>query len=426
MTLRTVDFTGKVATRNVSAIIDTVAPPAPTAVAVDSYDSGTLRAELAISTLEDGVLADGSPGSGLDYGELRWRAPGGTWSNYIVADGMVASVDSGSPTIEVEARVRDAVGNVSLVYTTSVTLQTPTSATDPIEWQETTAPAGAGGAELVVDVATYIGIASQPAAPDKRWRVAVETPGGKLLVDDADANGEARFPGLTAGTYTLRRIGVPDNLDMRVYSRAILVAATGTASALEKFDIFAEMCKVVGNGFFGQYCNLTAAEKDFTVSHPVLAYNFAKAADKAIRQTLSQFNGPDDPVALDATKANAFQHSYWTGLMTKRVYDLTVLDRESLALRFATAHESEQRRRPEPSVRTRSAMDRHNNYVGHSFAKKREANRKSDVRICTAMRRATFTGAFGNPSTARAAQLAWVLRSWSNTFIRTEPTNTCP
>lgn len=105
--------------------------------------------------------------------------------------------------------------------------------------------------------------------------------------------------------------------------------------------------------------------------------------------------------------ANAFQHSFWTALMTKTGYDTTVLDRESLALDYATAHEAEQRRNPSASKRAGAQMDLHNNKVGHLFAKSSEARRKTRQRLCIAMRRATFGGQFG-ASGAGERQLYWI------------------
>jgi len=76
-------------------------------------------------------------------------------------------------------------------------------------------------------------------------------------------------------------------------------------------------------------------------------------------------------------------------------------------MEYATAHESDAQVSRKPLVKTASGMDMHNNEVGNLFAKRSEANRHSDYRICVGMRRATFGGKMGRRG-ATPLQLYWL------------------
>jgi hypothetical protein len=438
-TLTAVDAAGRASTRAVDVVVDRTPPSAPSDVDVVAVDGVAQTAVLGIDPGEDTDALDGSPAAGVATSELRWRRPSGSFGAWLSSgDDAGVTITGVAPgeTILVEARSIDAAGNVGPAYLETLVLTAPPIPVDESVWNEVIAPPADGSARLVVDVATYLTTEAQPAAPAARWRVTIEAPDGRRITDDSNADGEAVFPNLPAGTYTLRHIAIPDVPTMTTYSTTMTASAGVTTVREFKFDIEQKICDVIASlldnasgavsAFVQEYCKLTDAEKRFIAAHPVLAVAFAKAAAKAVDQALDQFDGVNDPVSLDATKANAFQHSYWTALMTKRVYDIDVLDREGLALKYATAHESEARRSDVRVERVRSAMDRHNNNVGFEFAKRSEDNRDSDYRLCTGMRRATVNGRIG-ARRARRLQLYWLRRrDASNNYVHVGRVNNCP
>ena len=111
------------------------------------------------------------------------------------------------------------------------------------------------------------------------------------------------------------------------------------------------------------YKNLTQKEKDFVKKHPITAYSFKQAADKARKEAKKRYSGP----GLHNGKGDAFRHAYWNALMVKA-------DGEVLAKEFADAHE----KNPNQPAKEK-AMDLHNNSVGRSIGMRHR--RSSDAMI---------------------------------------------
>jgi hypothetical protein len=103
--------------------------------------------------------------------------------------------------------------------------------------------------------------------------------------------------------------------------------------------------------------------------------------DKALRLAGRLFTGHPD----DDTMANAFQHSYWTGLMTHSAkhLGLNVL----LASRFATLHEYDDSGKPRWKSRNAegnsSRMDLHNNDVGWYYVTYKVPYARNEHFICS-------------------------------------------
>ena len=103
--------------------------------------------------------------------------------------------------------------------------------------------------------------------------------------------------------------------------------------------------------------NLNNEEKKFVVAHPEEAALFLKSARWAQEDTLANF---DD--TRDGTRANAFQHAFWSALMTQS-------GGASYAEQFSDAHESIPAGVSlNQSQTTRRNMDFYNNNVGRQIA----------------------------------------------------------
>jgi hypothetical protein len=168
-------------------------------------------------------------------------------------------------------------------------------------------------------------------------------------------------------------------------------------------------------------CDLKDAELDFFKSKPAaFLYGLFSDRNRAISTTFTLWSNlvPDGSgLSPDGTRANAFQHSYWVELMTKRAKHYLPLAwtvHDDTGYKYADAHESvdhgdlQQYNDPDPKnaeLRRKSLMDRHNNRVGYYSGLKR--HKRSSTNLCLAMRSADIYGQLGRTG-ATKYQLYWI------------------
>jgi YD repeat-containing protein len=407
-TLRVVNGAGLDATLPVELRTDTTPPLAPEQVNQEAFDAAAQRLELSLDGGRDGEPEDG-PQTGIARGELRWRATGGAWSPWLQSETQEFTLENiaTGTEIEYEARVVDGAGLNSPALTgTLVAVEgcaTPWDVDFCAEDDDRPIQAEPGTGPETLTVRIDPSQASATLASDadlSGMRVTVRTPDGQFLVDETDANGVATFPGVAAAEHDVSFVGFPHNNWFQDVERPVTPA--GSTPAAHMAINLPKKCDILPD----DYCTMTRAEKTFVARHPIMAVAYWHDQKVAIEATERMFDIPEPQKVPDSTKANAFLHSFWTGLMTKSAYD-RVLDPVGTAMEYATAHESDAQASRKPLVKNASDMDMHNNKVGNLFAKRSEANRHSDYRICVGMRRATFGGKMGRRG-ATQLQLYWL------------------
>ncbi|MBA2717446.1 MAG: fibronectin type III domain-containing protein [Propionibacteriales bacterium] len=109
------------APQEINVNVDRSAPTAPENVTASVEPGG--RARIEWMTAQDPVLSDGSDGSGVSSHAVRYRRPGGQWTELVVPE-TSAYFDGAAPgeMIEIEVSGRDTAGNVGSTASATVTL----------------------------------------------------------------------------------------------------------------------------------------------------------------------------------------------------------------------------------------------------------------------------------------------------------------
>lgn len=209
---------------------DTSAPSPAGEIRLLNYDAASRAATVSWENGEDPDIAFESPGSGITLDQYRQRPPGGDWSPWITTynhDFIRADVNVGE-LIDVQVREVDGQGNVSATASGLVAVELTPTSDEPVD--VVAAPDGDGTTDLTVEV--DIDVRGENAAPASGFRVALERPDGTEIIDDTDANGNASFPGVTPGTYTIKRIGASGFTDAHEMSDIVTVPNAGTSPDL--------------------------------------------------------------------------------------------------------------------------------------------------------------------------------------------------
>jgi Domain of unknown function (DUF6973) len=231
--------------------------------------------------------------------------------------------------------------------------------------------------------------------PDLRdWRVTVEAPDGRVLVDDTDARGYAVFPSEPAGTYTLRSVGLPGVPNAFPYSVRVVhgiippiipplipPSPSDLLGALVKgIDV---ACDVLPSGTPGvKECRSTNdKEKEFCLPH--ISFCLAEWKVRAVAFATAARAWSMAPGSHDGTRANAFQHSFWVAAMRNEA--IKRRQPKDWALELARRHELDDQAQysHDRALKKLSDMDLHNNLVGYE-----NASAVSLYRACVGMRRA--------------------------------------
>lgn len=336
--------------------IDRTAPAA--ASNFEGYvDPGTDTAHLDWDAGADPALPDRTPGSRVDRHEVRYQRDGGAWSSWEVVwqAGLALPGSYVGERIGLEVRSFDEAGNMSTTASVTLTMDGPTlskkrtfvipdaGAPETYSWTPSLASGEslrlvAGGKEVIVvdSMDNQVDALTETRAEDSVER-ALNTwytlSGGSVeLHVDHDGVAEVEYPIIADTNTSVWRI-----YEYRRLHRQLANAQSGfslLASSDERDPTKREMAVCAS---FGRLCDGFVADKA-----------------KASRVVDAVFgSGATDE---DGTRANAFKHSFWTGLMVgtagRNGHDT------DKAWVMAETHEYAQ---PKDVLRD---MDRHNNAVG--------------------------------------------------------------
>jgi hypothetical protein len=110
------------------------------------------------------------------------------------------------------------------------------------------------------------------------------------------------------------------------------------------------------------------------------------SGDRQTAETLAKRLFSGRPGTLEGTKANAFQHAYWTALMTHSAW-LSEGSRHDEGLIFSRVHEYNDDNQPQWEDRSNgvkrvnSLMDLHNNHIGYELVNEAQGGREEE-HIC--------------------------------------------
>jgi hypothetical protein len=338
--------------------VDRSRPSVPSKIQVEEYNPDSHEAELIWDDGEDPDLPGSVPGSGVTHDEYRVLRDG-VWSGWQSSDEMAATVDGLSlgDAFEVEVRSVDAVGNLSDVASSTVTVNADDVHDDNDE------------ATLAVQVRVAGGV------PADGIPINVDAPGDATLSAETDADGRVEFGALPAGVYAVEPVSddrfgtistVARTLDLAPGDNEV-VTLDVTAAGLDD-TIQHAVCSILDD-VIGQACRLNSKELDFCERWWSAGYciDFAYDQKKAFELTRRVWDFHAQP---DGTKANAFTHSYYVAMMSfsmryawfdeQRRQCGSYYDCRDLALEFSTIHES---KHDMPAK-----MDLHNNARGWNFA----------------------------------------------------------
>lgn len=131
----------------------------------------------------------------------------------------------------------------------------------------------------------------------------------------------------------------------------------------------------LGGSSGGGYADLNAQEKAFCLEWILYCKVFNDDRYIAYHLTDHMFTGsrPDS----DNTKANAFQHAYWTALMTE-----SAGKKRHLAINYGKAHEGHAPHSRDGDTRRASRMDIINDRMGYYKIAKRGTRNRGDQQLC--------------------------------------------
>jgi YD repeat-containing protein len=427
-TLKAIDGTGKTTSQTVNLIRDVTAPPTPTGLSLLDYDPVSATTTIGIDAPDDPDVATGVPGSGLQTAQVRYRTrPSTTWSAWVTLtdyDAELASTSLGN-VIDLEARSVDRVGNVSGSYAGTVTVVANAVETD-LQDEASRVPS-------TIDFhlgTTSIDVPFTAGASNGGERMLITlSNGSQSFTVSTDGNSVAHFVNLPAGTYTVTRAGSDSLNDYPLEaSSSAQFSALATGSVVARGatvgDAFRDACNRLTSAvraYSSGLCDLKDAELDFFRSKPAaFLYGLFSDRNRAVATTARLWPSISFSTATpspDGTRANAFQHSYWNELMTKRAKHYLAIAwtvHDDTGYKYADAHEStlhgdlKQYNDLTPAnaeLRRKSLMDRHNNMVGYYSGLKRD--RQSSTNLCLAMRSADIYGQLGRTG-ATKYQLYWI------------------
>ncbi|MDO8185297.1 hypothetical protein Q5424_15645 [Conexibacter sp. JD483] len=361
-TTEAVDDNSTTSSESWTVFIDRTAPLA--ARGFTSYlDPDTGAAELDWDPGGDPALADGTPGSGGGSYRFRYRRAGGAWSDWaeMTADGLSLPGSFVGETIVVETQAIDSAGNVGSVLSHSFTIANPPAdrkmtfvigdadARESYSWAPTLAAGQSlrlvnGGDEVVVvdgaGVQQYVLTSTWAKdATERSLAYRYSLNGNQLTVTVGHRVADVFYPVVVDTNRTIwndvsyRRL-VRQLDDLRSAQDGPSLLANGASvNRPNKTEII--LCVR-----YADICDGLATDRD--IAERVTDGVFGRGAK-----------------GEDRTRANAFKHAYWTGIMAGtagRAYG----DTEPAWL-MAAAHEAND------LTSLPARMDLHNDRVGHDF-----------------------------------------------------------